>query len=689
LSLFNELKRRNVFRVGAAYVVSSWLLIQVAETIFPLFGFGDAPARLLVIVLAIGFIPALIFSWVFELTPDGLKKEDDIVRSQTITPATGKKLDRMITVVLVLALGYFAFDKFVLDPARDVQIAEIAAQAGVEQAQEEARLGMRSEKSIAVLPFINRSQQPEDESFTDGMHDEVLTRLAKIAMLKVVSRTSVMRYRDTDKSIPEIAEELSVASILEGGVQRVGNQVRINMQLINAYTDKHLWAEIYDRELTARNLFVIQSDISKAIAQALRATLTSDEEQMLDEVPTENLAAYDAYVSARVKLDSAANEDLSQAVANFTLATQLDPDFASAWAGLCEANLGLYTQSSDKQYFEAAEAACNQALVLDDSRVEVHIALGTLYRILGQYSRAEVSLQSANYARAEQALENALSIGGPTVDALVELGTLLAYQNRLAEAETELLSAAELEPDYWTAQTALFFFYYKFSSKTDHYELAARYAVRAASLRPDMAASWNNLGTANFMLARYDLAADAWQHSLSIEPTRTAYTNTGLALYNAGRFKAAAEMQLKAAKIAPNDHRAWGRLADAQRFVEGEGEHAAKNFARAASLARDLLEINNQDWRTLGMLSVYLARMNEGEEAMALARRAMQLSSRNPETLFYTALVHLSEGQTDACLTLLEEAVAKDEYYRYLIEIDPDLDQLSELMRFQAIIATP
>jgi len=689
LSLFNELKRRNVFRVGAAYVVSSWLLIQVAETIFPLFGFGDAPARLLVVVLAIGFIPTLIFSWVFELTPDGLKKEDDLVRSQSITPVTGKKLDRMITVVLVLALGYFAFDKFALDPARDVQIAEIAAQAGAEQAREEARLGMRNEKSIAVLPFINRSQQQEDEYFTDGMHDEVLTRLAKIATLKVISRTSVMRYRDTDKSIPEIAKDLSVATILEGGVQRVGKQVRINVQLINAHTDEHLWAEIYDRELTARNLFAIQSDISKAIAQALRAALTSDEEQALEDVPTENLAAYDAYVSVRVKLDSVAKEDLSQAVAQFTLATQLDPNFASAWAGLCQAHLGLYKQSSDRQYFEAAEAACNQALVLDDSRVEVHIALGALYRTLGRYSRAQVSLQRANYTRAEQALENALSIGGLTVDALIELGTLLAYQNRLTEAETELLRAAELDPNYWLTETALFSFYYQFSDKPDHYELAARHAERAASLRPDMAASWNNLGTANFMLAHYDQAADAWQQSLSIEPTRTAYTNTGLALYNVGRFKAAAEMQLKAAKIAPNDHRAWGRLADAQRFVDGEGEHAAKNFARAAGLAQDLLEINNQDWRTLGMLSVYLVRMNEGEEAMAAARRAMQLSRRNPETLFYTALVRLSEGQTDACLSLLEEAVAKDDYYRFLIEIDPDLKQLSELMRFQAIIATP
>ena len=688
MSLFNELKRRNVFRVGTAYVVVAWLLIQVAETVFPLFGFDDRPARMVVIMLAIGLIPTLIFSWAFELTPEGLKKEKDVDHSQSVLLDTGKKLDRMIMVVLAIALGYFAFDKFVLDPQRDAASLDVATEEAVEQAFAEAAAAVPGQ-SIAVLPFDNRSNREEDQFFTDGMHDEVLTRLARIATLKVISRTTVMRYRDTEKSIPEIAEELSVATILEGGVQRVGNQVRINMQLINAQTDEHLWAEIYDRELTAKNLFAIQSDISRAIARALRATLTSDEEQMLEQVPTENLAAYDAYVSARMKLDSIAKEDMRQAIAQFTLATQLDPDFASAWAGLCQAHLGLYKQSSDRQYFEAAEAACNQALLLDESHVEVHIALGSLYRTLGKYSRAQVSLQRANYAKAEQALENALSIGGQTADALIELGLLLADQNRLTEAETELLRAAELEPDYWSAETALFSFYYRFSDKPDHYELAVRHAERAAALRPDMAASWNNLGTANFMLANYDQAADAWQQSLSIEPTRTAYTNTGIALYNVGRFKAAAEMQLKAAKIAPNDHRAWGRLADAQRFVEGEGEQSAKNYARAAGLARELLEINNQDWRTLGMLSVYLARMNEGEEAMAVARRAMQLTRRNPETLFYTALVRLSEGQTDACLSLLEEAVAKDDYYRFLIEIDPDLKQLSALVRFQAIIAPP
>ena len=249
-----------------------------------------------------------------------------------------------------------------------------------------------------------------------------------------------------------------------------------------------------------------------------------------------------------------------------------------------------------------------------------------------------------------------------------------------------MLRAAELDPGYWSAQTALFNFYYSYSDKPDHFVLAEHYAAQASSLRPDMASSWNNLGTANFMLAEYAQAANAWQQSLAIEPTRTAYTNSGLALYNAERFEEAAQMQEKATKIAPNDHRAWGRLADALRFVAGSEEDVVANYTHAAELARALLVINDKDWRILSQLSFYLAHIDEPEEAMSGVQRALLLSRRSPETLFYAALINQADGQVDACLSLLEEAVAKDSSFRRLIEIDPDLSKLSELTRYQAII---
>jgi TolB-like protein/Tfp pilus assembly protein PilF len=409
LSLFNELSRRNVLRVGAAYIVTAWLLIQVAETIFPLYGFGDAPARMVVTILAIGFIPTLIFSWVFEWTPQGFKRESDVGPELSSTLHTGKKMDRTIMLVLALALGYFAFDKFVLDPQRDVAISESATQAGVKQAREEARLGMFNDKSVAVLPFTNRSKLEEDEFFTDGMHDELLTRLSRISALKVISRTSVMRYRKTLMSIPDIAKELSVATILEGGVQRSGGQVRINVQLINAHTDEHLWAEIYDRELTAENLFAIQSEISTAIAESLEATLSPEEQDRVFDAPTENLKAYNHYLLGRQLFATRNPGKMQQAYTEFTRATELDPDFALAWVGVADVlRLLNYRDLIDQgTAMELRQQAVDKAILLNDQLGEAYTSLASLYQDTGEEEKAEAAYFKAielnpNYTTAYQ-----------------------------------------------------------------------------------------------------------------------------------------------------------------------------------------------------------------------------------------------------------------------------------------------
>ena len=329
MSLYNELKRRNVIRVAMAYVVAAWLIIQVVETILPAFGYGDAAIRYIVIVLAIAFIPTLVFSWAFEITPEGVKREVDVVREHSITRFTGKKLDRVIMVLLALGMGYFAFDKFVLDPARDQSNIEIARQEGLTAALSKSY----GDRSIAVLPFENRSNREEDQFFTDGIHDDLLTTIAKIGSMKVISRTSVMEYRDTIKKIPQIAQELGVANILEGGIQRSGNQVRINVQLIDAATDEHLWAEIYDRELTAENLFAVQSEITRIIADALQAELSTDEQRRIDARPTDNLQAYEAYMRGRQLMATRDSANLKLATEEFARAVEIDRLFALAWEG--------------------------------------------------------------------------------------------------------------------------------------------------------------------------------------------------------------------------------------------------------------------------------------------------------------------------------------------------------------------
>ena len=286
MSLFSELKRRNVFRIAIAYLAAAWLVTEVAGTVLPAFGYGDAELRVIIILLAVALIPVLVLSWVFEVTPEGLRREVEVEREASITRYTGKKIDRMIVALLALALGYFAFDKFILDPARDIRIAESAREEGRVEAITET-----ADRSIAVLPFENRSMREEDVYFTDGIHDEILTRLAGIGTLSVTSRTSVMRYRDTTLPIPEIAQELGVATILEGGVQRAGDQVRINVQLIDARSDKHLWAETYTRELNTDSLFAIQSELTARIADALQAHLTPTEQARLFARPTTSLEA--------------------------------------------------------------------------------------------------------------------------------------------------------------------------------------------------------------------------------------------------------------------------------------------------------------------------------------------------------------------------------------------------------------
>ena len=293
MTLFDELKRRNVIRVAAAYVAVSWLLIQVAETLFPVFGLSDASIRTVVILLALGLVPVTVLAWAFELTPEGLVREADVDHTSEASKASVRRLDRILIVALALAVSYFAFDKFMLDPARDAAIVEAAKQEGrAEAVQEKQESGP---PVIAVLPFSAVTATEDSEFFAAGVHDDLLTKLAQLPSILVISRTSVLEYRGVQRNIREIGEALGADVILEGGVQSAGERIRINAQLIDADTDEHLWAETYDRELTAGNIFDVQDDIADAIAEALQSTFTA---AARSSIPTSNMAAYRAYHEA-------------------------------------------------------------------------------------------------------------------------------------------------------------------------------------------------------------------------------------------------------------------------------------------------------------------------------------------------------------------------------------------------------
>jgi len=270
MSFFKELQRRNVFKVAAAYLIVGWLIMQAGEVMSPALNLPGWVNSMLAFFLILGFPLAMFFAWAFEMTPEGLKKEKDVDRSKSMTSATGKKLNNTITVVLVLALGLFAFDKFVLDPDRDAEEIATAVQVATEQ-QAPVSDSAQADNSIAVLPFVNMSSDPEQECFSDGLSEELLNLLAKIPELRVAARTSSFSFKDQSIEIPEIASRLKVVHILEGSVRKSGNQIRITAQLIQADSGYHLWSKTYDRELD--NIFQIQDEIAAAVVDALKITL--------------------------------------------------------------------------------------------------------------------------------------------------------------------------------------------------------------------------------------------------------------------------------------------------------------------------------------------------------------------------------------------------------------------------------
>ena len=442
MGLFTELKRRNVFRVGVAYIVGAWLLAQCADLVLDVIGAPDIVLRSLVALLGLGLVPAVIFAWVFEMTPEGVKRESEIDRSQSITGQTGKKLNVATIMLVIAAVSFVVFERYLPkdDSAETVVPANPAAAVQEPVADSNpAETTPATEKSIAVLPFANRSNQQDDLFFTDGIHDDLLTQLAKIHDLDVISRTSVMEYRDTRKNLKQIGAELNVATILEGGIQKVGNRVRINAQLIDVTTDKHLWAETFDRELTAENIFDIQSEIARKIVQAIAVELTPEEEKLLSEKPTNNLVAYEAYLKAR-EIFYSANYSRSQETAALPWlekAIELDPEYAQAHAMLANIYGQLFWRGShtDQAFIDKYRATIDRALELNpNSPSALRASANYHYRVNNDY-RTSLGL-------VEQALENAPG----DVDLWGDRGLSLRRLGRWDESIASFQKALEIDP---------------------------------------------------------------------------------------------------------------------------------------------------------------------------------------------------------------------------------------------------
>ncbi len=378
MSLFEELKRRNVFRVGIAYAITSWLLLQVADIVLENIAAPGWVMQAFMLALGLGFPLALFFAWAFELTPEGLKKEKDIDRTASITSQTGRKLDYIIIAVMALALSYFIWES-------RFRSSESAGSVDV------GKVVTEKKKSIAVLPFTDMSAEGDQEYFGDGIAEELLNVLVRIEGLRVASRTSSFAFKGKGISIPGIARELNVDHVLEGSVRKAGNKVRVTAQLIDVRTDSHLWSASYDREL--EDIFAIQDEISGQIVQALKIALGAGEQETMAEAqqPTDNLEAYEAYLQARYFWQRRGEDNIRRAIGLLKKATELDPQFARAWSSLAAAHLTLpaYSDEPGSVQNPLAESAAHKALVLDDSLAEALAVLGDMARVDRKWGAAK------------------------------------------------------------------------------------------------------------------------------------------------------------------------------------------------------------------------------------------------------------------------------------------------------------
>ena len=447
-NFFSELKRRNVYKVAVAYIVAGWALSQGIAQVFPVFDIPNWAIRLIVILIIIGLPIALVLAWSFEITPQGIKRTET---ADAMPEATRKKKHVWIYVVVigaVLSIGLFFLGRFT--------------------ALNTASPARTSNKSIAVLPFDNLSRDPDNAYFCEGVQDEILTRLAKVADLKVISRTSTQHFKSAPDNLPQIAKQLGVAHILEGSVQKASDQVRVNVQLINAVTDAHLWADTYDRKLT--DIFAVESEIAKTIAETLQARLTGSEKSSIAKTPTVNPEAYELYLKGRFFWNKRTGDDLRKSIEYLKQAIAKDLAYALAYAALADSYgiLRFYGGASPDESIVPAAAAAKKALELDDSLAEAHGSLGLIATEELEIHRAVSELERAvqlnpNYATGHHWLAlafTALGQADPSVRELkraVELDPLsmvinadlsigYLYARRYDEAEAQARKTLEIDP---------------------------------------------------------------------------------------------------------------------------------------------------------------------------------------------------------------------------------------------------
>ena len=492
MSFFDELKRRNVFRVGIAYAVSAWVLLQIVDLVLENISAPDWVMQVFMLALAIGFPVAVIFAWAFEMTPEGIKKEKDVDRSQSVTPQTGQRLNRNIIIVLVIALGWFGWDKFREEPG------STSVSPGVSEAVDTPVIDTpnpgtsnSNEKSVAVLPFVNMSDDKQNEYFSDGISEELLNVLVRVKGLRVPSRTSSFTFKGSSLKLSEIGKELQVDHILEGSVRKSGDRIRVTAQLVEVNTDTHLWSETYTRQLD--DIFAVQDEISQAIVAALKITLNGSEQSEIQSRSTTSADAYNKYLLGLHLWTQRTPTSLLASIEPLLEAVALDPEFDQAWAALADSYVLIpeYGAGPIKEFIPLADEAIAKALSINPQSSR---ALTTSAYIKFMYDYdfeaarknfKQAIVNDPNYATAHQ-----------------WYGEMLACEGNIEAGLDELRIASEIDP---LAPVNLHVM--GWVSMYDNREDEARaYYHEVLAIDPYYQSSIGNLASLNMMEGKFDEA---------------------------------------------------------------------------------------------------------------------------------------------------------------------------------------
>ena len=653
---FGEVRRRKVYRVAAAYVVAAGGIIQLASAAFPAWELPSWTLRVLIVCLLMGFPVALMLAWAFDITADGIQLTPDAAPSRT---HTRRNMILLIACGLILsgAAGFFLLPRVTTD---------------------------KIDRSIAVLPFQNLSDEKENAYFADGVQDDLLTNLSKIGDLKVISRTSVMPYRETQSNAREIGKALGVGAILEGSVRRVGNRVRVNVQLINVENDQHIWAEDYDRELT--DVFAIQSDLAQKIAGELRAKLSPTEKAQIERKPTENNGAYLAFVEGHDLLTrpDRLRADTEKAEQLFERATRLDPNFARAFAALAWVEDWMYHTFDPTTARKAkALAAAEEAIRLEPDLPEAHLGLGFYH----YYCERDYQRALDEFAIARKSLPN-------FADVYLAIGAIQRRQGKWAESTANMEKAAALSPRDAFLLVNLADNY----RAVDDFEKADRLFDRAIEVAP------NSVGarTGKAMLAA-DLKGDLSEidrQFAQIQPGAGSDAEGTLGraylLMLQRKFYDAVAILKQLPGEVRSDDKPKEYLEGALYTFVNDKEHARSAFQRARLILEKAIQQSSDDASRHMMLGMVLAGLGEKDAAIAEGKHAIQLLPESqdaldgPKMTLMLAEIYAWTGENDAALELLERSLITPAGVTVSsLKLNPIWDPLRSDDRFQALIDIP